>query len=219
MRLVPVLKFLNNLERRFGRFAIENLMVVICGGQAIVYIADLLMDGFASDMLYLNWGLVTRGQIWRVLTFIFEPGSSNPLTFVLSLYFYYMIGGALERIWGSFNFDCFYLLEMICTVIASVFVGVGTSYYINLSLFLAFAVLYPDHQVLLFYVLPIKVKWVALIDLLFMAYSFYISPSVRPLIIASFVPLVIFLWDDAVKNIRLYIDRKKRAKEFSEYWK
>ena len=177
------------------------------------------MDGFASDMLYLNWGLVTRGQIWRVFTFIFEPGSSNPLTFILSLYFYYMIGGALERVWGSFNFCCFYLLEMICTVIASVFVGVGTSYYINLSLFLAFAVLYPDHQVLLFYVLPIKVKWVALIDLLFMAYSFYISPSVRPLIIACFVPLVLFLWDDAAKNIRLYIDRKKRAKEFSEYWK
>ena len=59
----------------------------------------------------------------------------------------------------------------------------------------------------------------ALIDLLFMAYSFYISPSVRPLIIACFVPLVLFLWDDAAKNIRLYIDRKKRAKEFSEYWK
>lgn len=213
------MRILNKLERRFGRYAIENLMIVICGGQAIVYIADLLMSGFASNMLYLNWELVTRGQIWRVFTFIFEPGSSNPISFVLSLYFYYIIGGALEHEWGSFNFDCFYLMEMLCTVIASIFVGIGTSYYINLSLFLAFAVLYPDHQVLLFYFLPIRVKWVALIDLAFMIYSFWVSPSIRPLIIACFVPLIVFLWDDAVKNIKLYFDRKKRMKEFSDYWK
>ena len=213
------MRFLNKLERKFGRFAIENLMIIVCGGQVIVYIADLLMNGFASNMLYLSWAMVRTGQIWRVLTFIFEPGSSNPLTFVLSLYFYYMIGGALEHEWGSFNFDCFYLLEMICTVIASVFVGVGSSYYINLSLFLAFAVLYPEYQVLLFYIIPIKVKWVALIDLLFMAYSFYISPPSRPLIIASLIPLIIFLWKDAYRNITLFIDRRRRKNEFSDYWK
>ncbi len=213
------MRILNKLERRFGRYSIENLMIVVCGGQAIVFIADLLMNGFASSMLYLDWELVTRGQIWRIFTFIFEPSSSNPITFVLSLYFYYMIGGALEHEWGSFNFDCFYLMEMACTVIASIFIGVGTSYYINLSLFLAFAVLYPNYQVLLFYFLPIKVKWVALIDLAFMIYNFCVSSSMRLLIIACFIPLVIFLWDDAVKNIKLYFDRKKRMKEFSDYWK
>ena len=213
------MRFLNKLERKLGRYAIENLMVVICGGQAIVYVADLLMNGFATDMLYLNWSLVTQGQVWRVLTFIFEPNSRNPLTFLLSLYFYYMIGGALEHEWGSFNFDCYYLLEIICTVIASVFVGVGTSYYINLSLFLAFAVLYPNYQVLLFYVIPVKVKWVALLDLLFMGYNFIVSSVIRPLIIACLIPLILFLWDDAVRNIRLFIDRKKREKEYSQYWK
>ena len=79
--------------------------------------------------------------------------------------------------------------------------------------------LYPNYQVLLFYFLPIKVKWVALIDLAFMIYSFCVSSSMRLLIIACFIPLVIFLWDDAVKNIKLYFDRKKRMKEFSDYWK
>ena len=213
------MKLLNKLERRFGRYAIENLMIIICGGQAIVYIADLLMNGFATDMFYLNWFSVTKGQIWRVITFIFEPNSSNPVTFILSLYFYYMIGGALEHEWGSFNFDCYYIHEMICTVIASIFVGVGTSYYINLSLFLAFAILFPNYQVLLFYVLPVKVKWVALIDLVFMIYNFVKNPFTRPLIIACLIPLVLFLWNDAVRNVRLYIDRKKRSKEFSDYWK
>ena len=130
-----------------------------------------------------------------------------------------MIGGALEHEWGSFNFDCYYILEMICTVIASICVGVGTSYYINLSLFLAFAILFPNYQVLLFYVLPVKVKWVALIDLVFMIYNFVKNPFTRPLIIACLIPLVLFLWNDAVRNVRLYIDRKKRSKEFSDYWK
>ncbi len=194
-------------------------MVIVCGGQAIVYIADILMNGFASDMLYLSWPLVMKGQIWRVLTFIFEPGNSNPLTFILSLYFYYMIGGALENEWGSFNFDCFYLLEMLFTVIAAAFIGVGTSYYINLSLFLAFAMLYPEYQVLLFYVIPVKVKWVALIDFLFMAYSFWVNPSSRLLIVACLIPLVLFLGEDAYRNIKRYIERKKRQNEFSDYWK
>ena len=213
------MKLLNKLERRFGRFAIENLMVVICGGMAIVYIADLLMDGFATQMLYLNWQAVTQGQIWRCLTFIFEPESRNPLSFLLTIYFYYMIGGALEHEWGSFNFNCYYLMEIVCTVIASIFVTVGSNYYINLSLFLAFAILYPDYQVLLFYVIPVKVKWVALIDLVFMIYSFIINPYARLLIIAALLPLVVFMWNDAVRNIRLFFDRRKRNKEFSDYWK
>jgi len=213
------LKILNKLERRFGRYAIENLMVIICGGQAIVYIADLLMNGFASSMLYLSWDAVKSGQIWRVITFIFQPESESPVSFILSLYFYYMIGGALEHEWGSFNFNCYYILEMICTVIASAFIGMGTPYYINLSLFLAFAILYPDYQVLLFYLIPVKVKWVALVDFIFMVYMFVVAPVMRPLIIAAIVPLVIFLWDDGVRNIKLFIDRRKRRKEFSDYWK
>ena len=213
------MRLLNKLERKFGRTYIENLMVVICGGMAIVYIADLLMQGFATDMLYLNWELVKKGQIWRLITFVFEPENRYPLTFILTVYFYYMIGGALEHEWGSFNFNVYYLLEIICTDIAAIFVGVGSNYYINLSLFLAFAILYPNYQVLVFYVLPVKVKWVALIDALFLLYSFVMSPSARLLIIASLIPLVLFLGEDAVKNVKLFITRQKNKRQFKDNWK
>ncbi len=181
-------KLLNKLERKFGRYAIENLMLIILGGQALVFIADVFMDGFIYGWIALIWDYVKAGQIWRCVTFVFVPDSFTLLNFILGLYFYYMIGGALENEWGAFNFNCFYLLGVICCNVAAAITGYSSVVYIHQSMFFAFALLYPDYQVLLFYLIPIKVKWLALIDL-----GLFVWMIVTTSFPANLLPVVILL--------------------------
>ena len=130
-------------------------------------------DANAVSFLYLNGSKVLHGELWRIVTFIFVPTSSSPLRLALSLYLYYWIGSSLERQWGTARFNLYYwsgvLLTVIATLAASAISGVGYSVggtgYVNLSMFLAFAVLYPDTQLLLFFFIPVKIKWLAWLDI------------------------------------------------------
>ena len=204
-----MMRFLDRLRLRFGRYTIDNLMLVICAGQMIVFFADLLTRGWASDLLWLSWYDVMHGQVWRLLTFVFVPNSSSLLSLIITLYFYYFIGGTLENEWGSFNFNCYYLIGVICNIIAAVFTGYGTCYYLNLTLFFAFSMLYPDFQLLFFYIIPLKAKWIALIDGLFYLYEFICYPGLRLNMLLSLVPLVLFFWDDIISAFRRWIYRIK----------
>ena len=116
----------------------------------------------------LDASKILQGQIWRIFTFLFQCPSNNIFFFVITLYFYYMIGDVLERSWGSFRFNIYYFTGVFGTVIASllIYIITGHVYYmdttfINASLFLAFAFEYPDMEVLLMFILPIKMKWMA----------------------------------------------------------
>ena len=127
-----------------------------------VYLMDMFSNGYFSAMLRFYPALIMEGQVWRLLTFVFIPQSTSPLGLVLTLYFYYLIGNTLENTWGDFQFNVYYLCGMLGAILAAALTGYGTSYYINLSLFFAFAMLYPDFQVLLFFIIPIKMKYMAL---------------------------------------------------------
>ena len=157
------MKWVYKLERKFGRICIPHLMLVIIAGQAMVYLANLLNpDILLLSRFSLNWAAVMHGEVWRLFTFVFIPQSTSPLGLVLTLYFYYLIGNTLENTWGDFQFNVYYLCGMLGAILAAALTGYGTSYYINLSLFFAFAMLYPDFQVLLFFIIPIKMKYMAL---------------------------------------------------------
>ena len=214
-------KLLNKLERRFGRFAIENLMMVICVGQLLAFVADVFTNGLiGTSMLWLDWDAVMHGEVWRLITFVFAPtGTGSLISFLLSLYFYYMIGGALENEWGSFNFNCFYLIGMLGAVLSAALVGIGTSYYINMSMFFAFALLYPEYQVLLFYFIPVKVKWIALLDALYFLFCFITMPFYRPTILLSLVNIAVFFGGTGVRNIRRSINRWKTRRQFRNNWR
>ncbi len=193
-----MMRILRRLEKKLGRYTIDNLMLVICVGQIIVYFADLLMRGWASDMLWLIWSDVLHGQIWRLVTFVFVPESSSLFSLLISVYFYYFIGGALEGEWGSFYFNCYYVIGMLCNIIAAAVTGYGTAYFLNLTLFFAFSILYPEFQLLLFYIIPVKAKWLALLDALLFLEQFITSPGLRIHMLASLVPLFLFFWDDLI---------------------
>ena len=173
------MKFLNKLERKFGRNAIQGLMRYIVIINVMGAVLGLVAPGLYFNYLSLDFGQILHGQFWRLITFILYPGLSassgifNPmdiLFFAVEMYLYYMIGNSLENAWGAFRFNLYYLSGLLLNIVASIiiYVAVGSSFPIGLSainqaMFLAFAVLYPDVQLLLFFILPIKVKWLGIL--------------------------------------------------------
>ena len=165
------MNWISRLERRFGRFAIPNLMYVIIILYAVGFLLNILNPYFYIQYLSLNVSEILHGQIWRIVTFLIQPPSDNAIFLLIALYFYYMIGNALEQTWGSFRFNLYFFTGVLFHVIAAfliyLFTGqvylLGTT-YLNLSLFFAFAAVYPDMEFLLFYLIPVKAKWLAWFD-------------------------------------------------------
>ena len=158
------------------RFGIPNLMRVIVIGNVAVYVLMLLTqanDANALSFLTFNLNALLHGEVWRLVTFVFVPAYSSPFALLISLYFYFWIGSTLERQWGTAKFNLYYisgtLLTVLGVVLASLITGnpyltaAGTG-YVNLSMFFAFAFLFPDTTVLLFFILPVKMKWLAYLD-------------------------------------------------------
>ena len=173
------MSLLDKLERKFGRYAIPTLMRYII----VLYGAGMFLRLFAPGVyeayFMLDASMILKGQIWRIFTFLLQSPSTNLLFFIITLYFYYMIGNILERTWGSFRFNVYYFSGVLGTVLAAIVVYLitGRVYYldttfINASLFLAFAFEYPDMEVLLMFIIPIKMKWMGYLSILAYGYSF-----------------------------------------------
>lgn len=154
------MKWLNKLERKFGKIYIPNLMGIITAGCAAVYLADTFMNTNIKHMLTLNTDLIMQGQIWRLISFVLVPPATSPLWIVFILYFYYMAGSALEHEWGSFRFNVYYFIGMLATIGICFATGISaTGSFVSLSLFLAYAKLYPDVEMLIFFLIPVKIKY------------------------------------------------------------
>lgn len=160
------MKWLDKLERVLGRFAIKNLMMYIVLLNAVAFVLIYLdPTNIFLSKLTLEPNLVFKGEVWRLISFIFVPPNLSLFWGLITLYFYYSIGTSLEHEWGTFKFNIYYLLGMLGTIAVSLIFGISaTSLYINLSLFLAFAKIYPDFELLIFYIIPVKVKYLAMLD-------------------------------------------------------
>ncbi len=199
------MNWLNKLERKFGRWAVPNFMLTVVIGMAIVYVLNMFFPAYnITNFLALIPAQIARGQVWRLITFIFIPPSASPVFVVFALYFYYSIGTALENSWGSFKFNIFYLLGVIGAIVASLLTGYATNTYLNLSLFFAFAILYPDTQFLLFFVIPVKAKYLAVVDAVLYVVTFISSNSwsTRAAIIAALVNIAIFFGGDVIRYMK-----------------
>jgi hypothetical protein len=168
---------LDKLERRFGWLGIPNLMGYIVGLNALVYVLSYTSPGGALGRLALDPYLIMQGEVWRLVTFIFIPPATSILWIVFILYFYYIVGIGLEREWGSFRFTLYYVVGMAATIAAAFITGRGaTALYLNLSLFLAFAHLYPNFEVLLFFIVPVKVKYLAWLNWAYIGFTVLTAP-------------------------------------------
>ena len=211
-------------QRKFGKYAIGNLMLIIVIGQLFVFFANLLfVDYSVASWFSFNRSLILAGQVWRLITFIFIPDVSNVLFFILSLYFYYMIGGALENEWGAWVFNVFYFVGVFCTAAAGMLTGNASNQFLNLSLFFAFAILFPDYQIMLFFILPVKMKYLAIINALIYFYYLVVGTwSTRASIIAALVNVALFFggtFSKRVKNDLSYRKRRNQFKREMNEWK
>ena len=185
---------MKDIQRKINRFfaknrdkGIPNLMLYVIAGTAIVYILDMIDPSQAvSSFLYFDRELILQGQVWRLITFSFTNASSNIVLTAIMYLCYYQIGQTIESIWGTLRFNVFYFSGvLLMDVFCMLFGGYASAYYLNLSLFLAYATLFPDAQFYLFFIIPVK-AWVLaivdlvviLIDLFVMAWPYNIFPVI-----------------------------------------
>lgn len=192
------------------RFGIPRLMTYIVAVTAIVYVVNMMdTTGTFLSLLYFLPDRVLKGELWRLITWIFIPLNSNVLWLAVSLYFYYFIGSTLERAWGSGKLTFYYLSGVVLNIVYSLVVyliGIAVSgnslslltyiipspVYLNLSLFFAFASLFPETRVMLFFFIPVKVKWLAWAGAAFYAYEI-IRLLIGGLYFYALVPIVAVL--------------------------
>lgn len=214
-------RILDKIQRKLGRFAIPNLMMYIVGGMAVVFIMDLIVlpaSHFSlTAALAFDRDAIFHGQVWRIISFVLIPPNSSIIFIIFSLYFYWLVGLALENQWGTFRFNAFYLCGAVCTMIVGLITGYATNYYLNMTLFLAFAIIYPNFQVLLFFCIPIKIKYLALIDVLLLAVSFYYATwSGRIALVVAVANIILFFGHDFIDTIKAYRRRRKWQKEWND---
>ena len=208
---------MSNFEKKFGRYAIPNLTLILIVCYVIGYILETINIGLVS-YLTLDPCLILKGQVWRIFTWILiPPPESNVFFTVIMLFFYYSIGTALERTWGIFQYNVYLFSGMLFTVIGS-FLCMGylrffgnltfpveyyflmggslyfSTYYINMSIFLAFAATFPEAQVLLMFFIPVKVKWMGIIYGVLIGWEFITAPNafMRFAIVASLFNFVVY---------------------------
>ena len=134
---------LRKLEKKFGKFAIKGLMLYIVAGMGMLYIGELVarslpnVNGSLFQFLDFDRELILRGQVWRLISFIFIPPMTNPVFVFMELYFCWMIGNTLENHWGSFRFNVYYIVGTLGAMIAGFITGAASNGYLNLSLLIA----------------------------------------------------------------------------------
>ena len=201
------MKFIDKLERKFGRFGIPNLTIYMIVCYVIGYALMIVNPGILN-WLSLEPAYILRGQVWRLVTWVlYPPSTSGVLWFAIAvLFFYYPIGTSLERTIGTFKYTLYILSGVIFTILGAfilyfllggnVLVGnVFSTYYISLSTFLAYAMCYPDMQVLLMFIIPVKMKWMAIFYVVIVVYEMiqYVMAGAWYLVIPIVAPLFDFI--------------------------
>lgn len=205
-------RWLNKMERRMGRHYIPQLMKYLCIAMLGVFILDYLpLARSASELLYFSRDRILRGEVWRLITFIFLPPSGELLWILFNLYFYYFLGTSLENHWGSARFNLFYLFGIAGNILAGFITGFATNTYLNMSLLLSFAVLYPNMEFTLFFILPVKVKWIGMFWGAMLIYSFITASwAARLSLLLSLLPFFLFFGQQAWLQVRMDLRRLKR---------
>lgn len=159
------------LERKYGKYAIPNLMYYVIILYIVGFVINIVAPELYTEYLALDAQAILHGQIWRIFTFIIQPPNSSYFFILFALYLYYMIGKTLEYMWGAFRFNLYFFSGMLLHVIACLLIylifGMNFqmgSFYLNMSLFFVYVALFPDAEFLLFFIIPIKAKWLGIIE-------------------------------------------------------
>lgn len=198
------MNWLDKLEKKFGRFAIPNLTMYLIGAYIIGFGIYYFLPGLFK-WLTLEPYFILKGQVWRAISWVLVPPSGSLISIIFIVLLYYSLGTALERAWGTFRYNVYIFSGILFTVIGAFalyfiagtgmigYGGLFSTYYINMSIFLAFAVSYPDMELLLYFIIPIKMKWMAIVYAVFILYDFIAGNFIsRVTIAASLLNFVVF---------------------------
>ena len=176
---------MKKLRKQFNLFCfrnrdkgIPNLMLYIVLGTAVVYVmSDILGNPLLYSLLYFDRTLILQGQVWRLLTYPLTYRVDNLLLMAVSLFCYYSIGRAMENVWGTLRFNLFYLTGIVMMdIYCMLFGGSASVAYLNTSLFLGYATMYPDATFLLMFIIPVKAWIFALLDLVIVLMNLLLYP-------------------------------------------
>jgi hypothetical protein len=206
---------LNKLERSLGRFAIPHLITFLVAGQAGAFVLSYVKPAFIPALVLIP-DRVLEGEVWRLVSFLFIPPDAHPIFIIFALMLLYTYGRALEEHWGELRFNLFVFVGWIATILAAFAVpgAVATNAYLMASLFLAFAYLYPDFVLRLFFILPVKIKWLAWLTWVFFAVSIVLGDwATRALVVAGVVNYFVFFGRDMWLRMRGASRRAARARQ------
>ena len=209
------MSWLDKLERRIGFIAIPGLIRIVVGMSALVFLL-VYLDRNYVNVLDLNPALIRRGQVWRLLTYIFIPQTLSPLWIVFVLWFLWWIGEGLERAFGAFRLTLYFILGVIGTTIAAFFFGSNfANSMLIASLFYAFARFYPDEVMYVLFILPLKIKWVAWVMALFLFIGLFTgSNAYRMATVAALANYLIFFGPEIIHDARHRREVTSRRQRF-----
>ena len=240
------MNFIDRLEKRYPNFGVSNLMIYVIAISGLGMLISMVNPYIYYQYLSLDfYQIFHHGQVWRLITFLLCPsaggsGSSGLFWFVIMAWVYYSIGSNLERIWGRFRFTLFYLsgIVMILIVTLAAYLIMGIVYpaqevgiwlgmqvtleYVTESLFLAFALVFPDVQFLLFFIIPVKAKWLSIFYFALDAYQIIqgiMMKSYYPvaLIVVSLIHIFIFFFfAKGSPGMAAHARQTKRKAEFKQ---
>ena len=224
-------------NKKFGKnFGIANLTLLLIVGYAIGYILQMVNPNVLA-YLTLDANAILKGEVWRLVTWLLIPPSSFDVLTLLMLYFYYRIGTLLENIWGTAKYNRYILGGILLTIVSAflllAYMKYGmklsgeeldyyctlgsisfSTYYINLSIFMGYAATFPDMRVLFFFMIPIKVKVVGIIDLLMLLYYFFVGGTFMKFAIgAALINIGVFLLTTKVAINPKQIIRQQQFKK------
>jgi hypothetical protein len=211
--------WLSRLEKKFGHIAIRGLLRYVAMFSSLCFILAKVQPHYL-DFLWLDWNRVMQGEAWRLVTYIFIPSIGGIFPDWIGMAFYVMflfwMGDGLDRAWGEFRFNVFFLLGMIGTTVAA-FISRGdpSGGYLQMTVFLAFARFYPDEWIRLFFLLPVKVKWIAWLDGALLCLSFIAGTThSRLAIVAGLANYFVFFGRDIIADIKMHREITDRRSNF-----
>lgn len=236
---------MSSFEKKFGKYAIRNLSIVLVICYAIGYLIEMIVPSLIN-YLTLNPYAILHGQVWRLVSWILIPPEESNIFFTLiMLYFYCSIGTTLERTWGTYRYNVYLFGGMLFTIVGSfllmgycyftqpviTFMGrivtintpyeyfnfismMFSTYYINMSIFLGFAATFPDHSVLLMFIIPIKVKWLGVIYGVMLFISFLQGNIYSKFVIAASLMNFIVFFFTSRNMMHLNPKQIRRRQEF-----
>ncbi|MFM8716509.1 MAG: rhomboid family intramembrane serine protease [Spartobacteria bacterium] len=208
---------LDRLEKTLGRFAIPGLIRYVVALNALVFILLTLQPDYIQA-LQLDPGAFRNGEIWRAVTWIFIPETMSFFWILFYLIFTWWLGDMLEESWGVFRLNAYYFLGMaFCIVSALLFGAAGGNFFLNLSRFLASATLAPNFEILLFMIIPVKMKWVALFSLIVPAGYLLFGPlDMKMMVVMCLGNYLLFFAPAFLKNRAESVRNGERRKRFEK---